>query len=472
MITSSITLGSIVFGDVEFEGWSFKDLIDWWGQTEDKLDVVERPQAHGAFDVTRSLRTSRAISFTGTFIGSAQADVENAFDDLSAVGAEGPVEMVVSTPAGATMRTVTVESVTPVDHHGRRYGRYSVDLIARDPRRYDVNAQSESTTPAQPGLGRTWPAVWPLVWPGGGSSGRITLTNTGKAPSAPTFILEGGFDTALITCLETGARIGLNRQIPVGSEVVIDTKTRRATIDGQSDVSRWLQYREWELIPPGASRTYQFDATGVVVTPGSQVEIGRNLNLNPRLMNSVNGWVVNSSVATMAPTLSGAQVDVTLATSAALFFQSADFPAVAGDRWAASMEISVPLGYPAASVDLRVFAYGSNAAVGSSGTVVIQPGTTVTVTANSSTPLAASATGVRSILYGAAVASGVRILIRNALAVKAAVAGAYFDGYTAPRLDRTYAWAATPDASASIEYQVFPDEPVASLEGQVRSAWW
>jgi len=269
MITTSIQLGDITFEDVSYDGWSFWDLIDWWGNTSDKSEVVERPQAHGAFGVSRSLRESRAISFQATFIGSSQAETENAFDAISAVGATGPVQMIVTTPAGRSARTVTVEKVTPANHRGRKYGRVAVDVIARDPRRYalDSDVAWVSTGPPTPGQGLVWPAVWPLVWPGGGSDGRIALTNTGKAPSAPEFRLNGGFSSALVTCVETGARIGFDRLVPDGSLVQLDTAQHRAILDGQSDVSRWLRWREWELVPPGESRTYQFDVTESVGSP-------------------------------------------------------------------------------------------------------------------------------------------------------------------------------------------------------------
>lgn len=269
MITTSIQLGEITFADVSYDGWSFWDLIDWWGNTSDKSEVVERPQAHGAFGVSRSLRESRAISFQATFIGSSQADTENAFDAIAAVGATGPVQMIVTTPAGRSARTVTVEKVTPANHRGRKYGRVAVDVIARDPRRYAVSEDVPwvTTEPPSPGAGLLWPAVWPLIWPAGGTSGRLTLVNRGMAPSAPMFRLDGGFDTALITTVETGARIGFDRPVPDGSVVALDTEAHRATIDDQSDVSRWLRWREWELIPPGASRSYQFDVTAPVGAP-------------------------------------------------------------------------------------------------------------------------------------------------------------------------------------------------------------
>lgn len=462
MITSSITLGSIVFGDVEFEGWSFSELIDWWGQTEDKLEVVERPQAHGAFDVNRSLRTSRAISFTGTFIGPAQADVENAFDDLASVGAEGPVDMVVSTPAGATMRTVTVESVTPVDHRGRKYGRYSVDLIARDPRRYDVNAQSESTTPVQPGQGRTWPAVWPLVWPGGGSSGRITLTNTGKAPSAPTFILSGGFDTALITCLETGARIGLNRQVPVGSEVVIDTKARRATIDGQSDVSRWLQYREWELIPPGASRTYQFDATGVV---SNVAEVRRNYTQDPRFTNMTNWALIGTSSAVSTDGAITATIGPTPPTSNFLTPAQLSWYAAAPGETVSAAYLVENLGASTATFRVALFD-GSQYVYGAIETLTA--GEARRVSATATTPAGASYQQPR--LHTTGVSAGAVIRISQPMWEKASMVGPYFDPVVGSgKPDLTASWAGAANASPVILSQA---TVYAILEGQVRSAWW
>lgn len=266
---TTLQLGPLTFEESGAAGWVFSDLIDWFGQTDDKDEEEERPQAHGAFESSKALRTSRAISFNAAYLGDSQAEVEDAFDTLAAVGAEGPVEVILTTDSGRSGRRVKVKVSTPKDHHGRPIGEVAVDMIAADPRRYALEEDSPwvSTEPPSAGAGLVWPAAWPLIWPGGGSSGRITLTNTGKAPTAPMFRLEGGFSSALITTVETGARIGLDRLLPVGSFVIVDTKLHRATIDGQSDVSRWLRWREWALIPAGESRTYQFDVTAPVGAP-------------------------------------------------------------------------------------------------------------------------------------------------------------------------------------------------------------
>lgn len=269
---TTITLDGIEFADWGISGWVFSGLTDWFGQTANKIGVTERPQAHGAFVPSRALRSSRAISFEANYLGETVEEVESAWDDLAAVGAEGPVAIRVDAPSGATERLVTVSASQMTDHHGDPTGRVAVDMIAYDPRRYAVGSLVpwEQTGPPTAGGGLVWPAVWPLVWPDSGSPGRIVLTNSGKAPSAPQLRLLGGFSSALITCAETGDRIGLDRFVPQGSVVTLDTEQHRATIDGQSDVSRWLRWREWSLVPPGESRTFQFDAVDPVGEPKLQ----------------------------------------------------------------------------------------------------------------------------------------------------------------------------------------------------------
>lgn len=254
-----------------FGGWEFSDLVDWRGQTERKGRGEDRPNGHGGFQDDQVWRASAAPSFNARFIGATMAETIQAIEALSAMGAEEPVTMTVVDPVRATTRLVTVVAVTTMDRRSRRFASVAVDLEAADPRRY-ARASDVPWVPTGPpsaGAGRVWPAVWPLIWPGGGSSGRIELVNTGRAPSAPIFRLHGGFSSAVITCAETGSRIGLDRPVPPGSVVEINTddRERRATIDGQSDVSRWLRWREWEIVPPQQSRTFQFDVTDPVDSP-------------------------------------------------------------------------------------------------------------------------------------------------------------------------------------------------------------
>lgn len=249
--------------------WEFGDLLGWRGLTDDKQRGTDRPLTHGTFEPARSLRSQRAISFIARGVCETRAIAEEFIDELSAIGAEAPVEMIVATDSGRTSRRVSVASVSEQDRRNRSLVTLAVDVLAADPRRYAVSedVQWEQSGPPSAGTGLVWPAVWPLKWPGGGESGRITVTNIGKAPAAPEFELLGGFGSALITCVETGARLGMDRPTPEGSVVSIDANEHTAMLDGIADISRWLRYREWELVPAGQSRTYQFDPVDPIGSP-------------------------------------------------------------------------------------------------------------------------------------------------------------------------------------------------------------
>lgn len=255
-----ITLDGIVFSEFATDGWVYSELTDWYGQVANKVQRTKRPLHHGNFQETRVFRDGRAVSFKAAYLSGSAGAVQSAVDELSSVGADGPVVMTVVGDDGVPAhRVVTVELVGVPDWLSATEAEVTVMLIADDPRRY-ADGVWQQTGPAVQSGGLVWPAKWPLVWPVSGSSGRVTLPNPGTAPSEAVFRLRGPFDSALITCVESGARVGFNRPVPAGS--VVEVSGRRAVIDGQSDVSRWLQFREWTDVPGGESRTFQFDPVG------------------------------------------------------------------------------------------------------------------------------------------------------------------------------------------------------------------
>ncbi|MCC4266243.1 phage tail domain-containing protein [Microbacterium schleiferi] len=259
----TILLDTITFQKHATSGWVYSGLTDWRGQVGNKVAITQRPQAPGGFP-SDPIRTSRAISFTASYLADTAADVEAAMDELAAVGADESVLMTV-TQSDTTWRWVSVEVAAAADHFDRSTGTATVDLIAIDPRRYATGGWQE-TAPPTAGDGVVWPLVWPLVWPGGGNPGRVSLTNSGKAPSSPVFQLVGGMGSAVITCVDTGARIGFDRAIASGQTVEIDVASRRAT-QGGNDVSRWLRYREWQEVPAGTTRRYQLAVTSPSGSP-------------------------------------------------------------------------------------------------------------------------------------------------------------------------------------------------------------
>lgn len=265
-MTTTITLDSLVFPQSATSGWLFNNLIDWYALSDDKSPVIDRPQKHGAFEVDASWRSPAAVSFQAVYLADTYAELLAAQENLTATGATGPVRMTVADDLRATSRFVTVKSTHVPDSHNEKALQYSVDCLARDPLRYG-DPISVTTGLATAGTGLIFPLDFPVDFGTPGDQGRVALINLGNAPTAPRFIVTGPVSSFTLKEISTGKQITFDRAIPPGSSVEIDMRTRRAIIDGQSDVSSFLSSREWWEVPPKTTSLVQFSATGVSGTP-------------------------------------------------------------------------------------------------------------------------------------------------------------------------------------------------------------
>lgn len=87
-----------------------------------------------------------------------------------------------------------------------------------------------------------------------------TITNPGSLPARPTFVIAGYCRNPVIVQRETNTKLAFDLTVPAGAQVVVDTATRKITMDGQTvyqhvdwDVSRWFD------LPEGVS-SLGFDA--------------------------------------------------------------------------------------------------------------------------------------------------------------------------------------------------------------------
>lgn len=271
-----VNVGGITFSDGDDQESTFLlvTISGWFDGVDTRREKTPRPRRHGAFK-SPGYQGGRIVSLELEVYTSSKAEQRAVLSSLAALLADGGYSPLTVTEDGQSW-SISVgrdgEPTVTLDMYGL-LARVRLQFWAPDSRWYEDAAWQE-TGPPEAGGGLVWPVVWPAVWPGGGSSGRVSLVNSGLAPSAPSFLILGGFSSALITCVETGERIGFDRPIPVGSIVDIDVAGRRAMIDGQSDVSRWLRWREWGDVPPESTRQFQFD---VVDPSGSPKLQGRVL---------------------------------------------------------------------------------------------------------------------------------------------------------------------------------------------------
>lgn len=185
------------------------------------------------------------------------------------------------------------------------------------------------------------------------------------------------------------------------------------------------------------------------VGEGSSI-LRTNYYTNPRLRNSTAGWTVLASGATQTPDINGTVIDFSdeVAPTNSFFFETTPVPIKVGEWAVASIEITVPEGFPGLSLRSMLTSYGSgNSAV---VTVTVEPGQTVRLT---SAPLltTATSTGIRHLIGSTAtIPIGSRLIVRNAIFEKTNVAENYFDGSTTDAKGWDYAWTGTTDASISV----------------------
>lgn len=263
-----IQIGHMLFPERAERGWFFNEVEGWDGATDNKNGATEKPDGHGSFTRTRVRRSSRPMSVKVGFLGACREDMIFARNELSALGAEGPVLMTVMGEDGPSSRIVTVEHSDLPDWHGRlRVDDLAIDLLADDPRRYGTPVTDETGLP-QLGTGLVWPMVYPLDWGLPGDPGRLVLQNTGSAPAFPILRAYGGFTTATLTDVGTGRRLILDRPVPVGQWAEFNARTEQVLLNGESAVpAMYLTSREWWSVPPGGRVEIQFNATGADGTP-------------------------------------------------------------------------------------------------------------------------------------------------------------------------------------------------------------
>lgn len=143
-MTYYIDLGGITFhGNTGGDGgWYFNELVDWNGLPDSKTEGEDIPLGDGSYDPGTMYRSSRAISFSGFFLGENHADVLAARDRITAWGAKRQLQpMTVSDESGVWMRMVSIRSIPMQDTQGASELMFTVHCVAPDPLRYGPETQ-------------------------------------------------------------------------------------------------------------------------------------------------------------------------------------------------------------------------------------------------------------------------------------------------------------------------------------------
>lgn len=247
-------------------------LDSWYALPNTDLNLSKRPNAHGAYGLGKTFVKEHRPVVNGQYFGESAADALVARGRLNALFADGAsITMRVTDELGTTTREVWLLEVSTTFRYDFAHFPFDLVLVAPDPRRYGPTESASSGMPSA-GSGLVWnlgtaPSGLFLDWGTPGETGQVAFTNTGTATSFPR-IEVGGAGSFLagfrVTEVETGRELTLQRATNFGEVIVLDSRTKRATM-GEGDVTAFLSSRDWFSVPAGARRRYQVTPLGGVV---------------------------------------------------------------------------------------------------------------------------------------------------------------------------------------------------------------
>ena len=247
------------------QGLYWTDLKGWWGLPDLRGETDSIPGSHGRFPRVEHLRDSRAITLTGHILTKSGSSFMAARDRLEAAlsASYGPMTVVTNT-YGSWERMVEVDTLDIDPDYGKEYTKFTVDMVALDPRRYGPTQMLGPVgLPVTEG-GVRLPQRMPWNFGSVTPESRLVITNTGSIPINPLIRISGGFEVVSVYDVTAGRRLRLEWPVTQGYEVIFDSSSRRAVASG-SEVTRWLTKRQWFEIQPGDTHEFRFevvDGTG------------------------------------------------------------------------------------------------------------------------------------------------------------------------------------------------------------------
>ncbi|GAA4908020.1 phage distal tail protein [Streptomonospora salina] len=250
---AALVLSTDPAADESGVAWLLSD-IDGWHATPPTEAVVtplglsDRSVAAARFPKSPREITVHGYALTGSFdtAEDARNRLYRAFDGYAR---ELPIVVEESTPKRISARTAGAIETAPL---GPTHFTFAVPLILPDPLKYGLNLRRKATDAQAPGeLGTTFPLEFPLTFTDSGrGTGRMTLTNSGTAPTYPVSVLNGPLSEGWRIVNEaTGDFLSFSTGLGHGQRLRIDHAARTADINGAPIAA--LANGSWWPLQPG-----------------------------------------------------------------------------------------------------------------------------------------------------------------------------------------------------------------------------
>jgi hypothetical protein len=263
---TTIQLGSVLLGVVDAQNvhWTIDpDGLQGWDSPEVRYSSTDREGDHGAW-VGPTYLGPRPVTITGKIEAPDGPTLDAAKEVLLAACSLTDTTLVVneSLSLQATVRRSGKPIVTKITDS---LASYSLLVTAADPRRYDVNLQTQSTALNSSSGGLTFPVTFPITFSATSVAGAISAANAGSMDTRPVFTVTGPATAPqIITRYPDGTTRTLSYSalaggLAAGEQLVIDTD-RHTVLSGGASRRRWIS-GDWPTIPANTTVLFQFRDT-------------------------------------------------------------------------------------------------------------------------------------------------------------------------------------------------------------------
>lgn len=246
-----VMLGDVTLGATDDSGveWILEKMAGWVDAPGSSGTAEQRTARHGA-NLNEAFYTARTLELEGSIIADSWDSAEQAVDRLmAALPVNDLTPLLVATNRRALGVDVRQDGDPLVEILGG-WARFSLSLVAPDPRRYSLNvSEFASRLPVVSG-GLAPPVTPPVTITETVESGQFNAVNEGNLETSPVFIVRGPCPAWSITHMGQGKRLWSNTEVPAGRFLVLDANERTARLDGTAlrTVSG-----SWFNLTPGAN---------------------------------------------------------------------------------------------------------------------------------------------------------------------------------------------------------------------------
>lgn len=273
--TPNRTLGDLALFGVEPDTgveWSVQgpDSSDWWNGGGSTVSLRQRPRGHGAWAGDAFLPANHYV-ISGLVSAPSQTAMRDALDRLHAAASLSDTTMTVTEESVTRWAMVRREDVVLVKMLHPTLARFSVQLLAVDPRKFGDALAASTALPSTTG-GLTFPHTFPHTFDAVTITGQVSLTNPGNIAGPVRLRISGPVTAPVITHVSSGRSLVFASSVVLAAGEWIDVDMERRTVlaNGQASRNGWVTQRGWSQFEPG-NNVWAF--TAGTYNAGSQLTV-------------------------------------------------------------------------------------------------------------------------------------------------------------------------------------------------------